>query len=69
VDFSDPAIPPGLDAEKIHAGIAIAMTKMAERGWQADHCMIPPDGYRVAPPRSAAPAGHGGRAADTESLA
>jgi hypothetical protein len=29
--------------EKIHAGIAIAMAKMAERGWQADACMIPPD--------------------------
>jgi hypothetical protein len=43
VDFSDPAIPPGFNAEKIHAGIAIAMTKMAERGWQADLCMIPPN--------------------------
>ena len=43
VDFSDPAIPPGFNAEKIRAGIAIAMTKMAERGWQADQCMIPPD--------------------------
>lgn len=43
VDVSDPAIPPGFNAEKIHAGIAIAMTKMAERGWQADPSMIPPD--------------------------
>ncbi len=43
VDYSDPAIPPGLDAGKIHAGIAIAMAKMAERGWQADACMIPPN--------------------------
>jgi hypothetical protein len=43
VDFSDPAIPPGFNAEKIHAGIAIAMTKMAEHGWQADACMISPD--------------------------
>jgi hypothetical protein len=43
VDFSDPAIPPGFNAEKIHAGIAIVMTKMAERGWQADLCMFPPD--------------------------
>jgi hypothetical protein len=43
VDFSDPAIPPGFNAEKIHAGIAIAMSKMAERGWQADACMLPPD--------------------------
>lgn len=43
VDFSDPAIPPGFNAEKIHAGIAIALSKMAERGWQADLCRIPPD--------------------------
>jgi len=43
VDFSDPALPPGFNAEKIKAGIAVGMTKMAERGWQADACMIPPD--------------------------
>jgi len=43
VDFSDPAIPPGFNAEKIHAGIAITLSKMAERGWQADPCMISPD--------------------------
>ncbi|MGO9935894.1 MAG: hypothetical protein ACLPV8_29375 [Steroidobacteraceae bacterium] len=43
VDFSDPAIPPGFSVEKIHAGIAIALSKMAERGWQADLCLIPPD--------------------------
>jgi len=43
VDFSDPALPPGFNAEKIHDGIAVAMTRMAERGWQADLCMIPPD--------------------------
>jgi len=43
VDFSDPAIPPGFNAEKIRAGIAIAMTKMADRGWQADSCMVLPD--------------------------
>jgi hypothetical protein len=43
VDFSDPAIPPGFDAEKIHVGIDIAMKKMKERGWKADDCMITPD--------------------------
>ncbi len=43
VDFSDPAIPSGFNAEKIQAGIAIAMAKMAERRWQADLCLIPPD--------------------------
>ena len=43
VDFSDPALPPGFNAEKINAGIAIAMAIMAERGWQVDLCLIPPD--------------------------
>ena len=43
VDFSDPALPPGLNAEKINAGIAIAAASLAERGWEADLCMIPPD--------------------------
>jgi hypothetical protein len=33
VDFSDPALPPGFNAEKIHAGIAVAMRQMTERGW------------------------------------
>jgi hypothetical protein len=43
VDFSDPALPPGFDAAKINAGIAVAVAKIAERGWQGDLCMIPPD--------------------------
>jgi hypothetical protein len=43
VDFSDPALPPGFDAEKIHAGIAVGMEHLAERGWQADLCLVPPD--------------------------
>jgi hypothetical protein len=43
VDFSDPALPPGFNAEKIAAGIAIGAAKITERGWQADLCMIPPD--------------------------
>jgi hypothetical protein len=43
VDYSDPALPPGLNAEKIEAGIAIAASKIAERGWQVDLCMIAPD--------------------------
>jgi hypothetical protein len=43
VDFSDPALPPGFNAEKIHAGIAVAMGQIAERGWQADLCLIRPD--------------------------
>jgi hypothetical protein len=43
VDFSDPAIPPGFNAEKINAGIAIGAAKIEERGWRADLCMIAPD--------------------------
>ncbi|HEY8553292.1 MAG TPA: hypothetical protein VIL43_01990 [Burkholderiales bacterium] len=43
VDFSDPSLPPGLDAEKIRAGIAVGMKQMAERGWQADLCLVHPD--------------------------
>jgi hypothetical protein len=43
VDFSDPALPPGFDAEKINTGIAVAVAKIEERGWQGDTCMIVPD--------------------------
>ena len=43
VDFADPAIPPGLNAEEINAGIALAMIKMWERGLEADVCLVPPD--------------------------
>jgi hypothetical protein len=43
VDFCDPALPPGFNAEKIHAGIAVAMREIAKRGWQADLCLIQPD--------------------------
>lgn len=43
VDFSDPALPPGMTAEKVHAGIAVAMRQFAERGWEGDVCVIRPD--------------------------
>lgn len=43
VDFSDPALPPGMTAEKVHAGIAVAMKGFAERGWEADLGFIRPD--------------------------
>jgi hypothetical protein len=43
VDFSDPALPPGFDAAKINAGIAVAVAKIGERGWHGDTCMITPD--------------------------
>ena len=43
VDFSDPALPPGFDAEKIKAGIAVAVGQIKARGWDGDTCMITPD--------------------------
>ena len=43
VDFSDPALPPGLDAATIDAGIAVGMQQMAERGWHAELCLVRPD--------------------------
>jgi hypothetical protein len=43
VDFSDPALPPGLTAEKIRAGIAVAVNQFAERGWEGDVFLIRPD--------------------------
>jgi len=43
VDFSDPALPPGMGAAKIRAGVAIAEAEMAARGWQVDPCMVLPD--------------------------
>ena len=48
VDFSDPSLPPGFNAEKIQAGIDLAETTMTERGWEADVCMIAPDDGGVA---------------------
>jgi hypothetical protein len=43
VDFSDPSLPPGFNAEKINAGIALGIKKIEERGWKGDTCMITPD--------------------------
>ena len=43
VDFSDPALPPGMTAEKVHAGIAVARKQFAERGWEGDVGLIRPD--------------------------
>lgn len=43
VDFTDPALPPGLDAGKIHEGIALALHLMAQRGWDVDLCLVQPD--------------------------
>ena len=43
VDFSDPALPPGMTVEKVHAGIAIAVKGFTDRGWESDVCSIRPD--------------------------
>lgn len=48
VDFSDPALTPGLDAAKIHAGVAAALEEMRGRGWTADHCFVRPDDQAAA---------------------
>jgi hypothetical protein len=43
VDYSNPALPPGMSAEKIRAGIALMLKQMTGRGWEADLCFISPD--------------------------
>ena len=43
VDFSYSALPPGMTAEKVHAGIAVAQRQFAERGWEGDVGLIRPD--------------------------
>jgi hypothetical protein len=43
VDFSDPALPPGMTAAKVHAGMAFTHQQCTERGWEADICFIRPD--------------------------
>jgi hypothetical protein len=44
VDYSNPALPPGMSAEKIRVGIALALKQMTDRGWEGDVCFIRPDG-------------------------
>src|SRR5690348_18466025 len=43
VDFSDPALPPGMTAEKVRAGITVALKQFTERGWESDVGFIRPD--------------------------
>ncbi|HEX5655838.1 MAG TPA: hypothetical protein VFX59_01530 [Polyangiales bacterium] len=42
VDFSDPALPPGTDAAKIHAGIKAGMQQMLDRGLDPVLCLVDP---------------------------
>jgi len=43
VDFTNPALPPGMSAEKIHAGVLQTLADMRSRGWEAENCFIHPD--------------------------
>jgi hypothetical protein len=43
VDYSDPALPPGMNAEKVHASIAVALKQFTDRGWESDVGFIRPD--------------------------
>jgi hypothetical protein len=39
VDFSDPALPLGLDADKVRAGLAVARKQLEDQGHRVDQCM------------------------------
>ena len=43
VDFSDPALPPDMTAERVRAGITVALKQFTERGWESDVGFIRPD--------------------------
>jgi hypothetical protein len=43
VDYSNPALPPGMTAEKISTGIMLTLKQMTDRGWHANACLIRPD--------------------------
>jgi hypothetical protein len=43
VDYSDPALPPGMNAEKVRAGIAVALNGFTVRRWESDVGFIRPD--------------------------
>jgi len=44
VDYSNLALPPGMSAERIRTGVALALKQMTDRGWEGDVCYIRPDG-------------------------
>ena len=43
VDFSDPALPPGMTVEKVRSGIAVALKQFTDRGWESNVGFIRPD--------------------------
>jgi hypothetical protein len=44
VDFTDPAVPPGLDEAAVAEGIKRDVQLMHDRGWEAEHLPIRLDG-------------------------
>jgi len=43
VDFSDPGLPPGLNADMMQGALKLAHEEMLGRGWQAEVCYIQQD--------------------------
>ena len=43
VDYYNPALPTGMSAEKIRAGLTLGLKQMTDRGWEADLCLISPN--------------------------
>ena len=43
VDYSDPSLPPDMNADKTRAGLQVALTQMTERGWETEFCALLPD--------------------------
>src|SRR4029077_19736518 len=43
VNYSDPALPAGMNAKKIQAAIDLGIKQMTDRGWQAEACLIQHD--------------------------
>ena len=44
VDYSNPALSPGMSAERIRAGVSLSLREMTDRGWEGDVCYIRADG-------------------------
>lgn len=44
VDYSDPALPPGMNADKVRAGIEVAVKQFTARGLDVELGYLPADG-------------------------
>jgi len=47
VDYSDPALPLGMNAERIRDGISLALKQVTDRAWRGDLYLIRPDEVAV----------------------